>query len=303
MKVDPRTLRLFLAVIDSKTIAGAARKMHIAPAAISKRIQDLESRLSVQLLVRSNRGVRPTAAGRALADMAQRTLSELDNISLQMRDYANGITGKVHIAANISSIIQFLPKKLQRFMDKHPLVEVSLEEQISTQVASCVASKQADIGILVSGVAAENLEYHNFKRDKLVIVTSDSHPLGTLNKATFSSILDFDFVGLHTGSQSNDLLLRKAAKLGRAWRCRVQVTSFDAQCRMVQAGLGIAIMPQKIASFFVQELNLEICQLDEPWAHRQLVLAIQNYSQLQPTARLLVDHLLNDWPENLESSR
>lgn len=296
MQIDPKTLRLFLAVIESRTIAGAAKQMHIAPAAISKRIQDLENQLSVQLLIRSNKGVQPTPAAYALADMAQRTLSDLNNIALQMRNYADGITGKVHIAANISSIIQFLPDKLQHFMGTHPLVEVSLEEQISTRVATSVANKKADIGLLVSGVAAENLEYYNFKRDELVIVSADQHPVASLQKTNFASVLDFDFVGLYTRSQSNELLLHQAARLGRAWRCRVQVTSFDAQCRMVQAGLGIAIMPKKIASFFVRELNLKTCQLDEPWAQRQLVLAVRNYNQLLPTARLLVDHLLNNSP-------
>lgn len=299
MKIDPKSLRLLLTVIEQGTIAAAAERAHIAPAAISKRISDLESLLGVQLLMRTNKGITPTPAGRALVDTAQRILSDLDNVILQMRDYASGVTGKVHIAANISAITQFLPDGLRGFMDSNPLVQVSLEERISTGVAQAVASNIADIGVLASGIATIDLEYHNYRRDELVVVAPPSHPVASYKHVRFASILDYDFVGLHAGSQPNSLLLRAAAELGRAWRCRVQVTSFDAQCRMVQAGLGIGVLPRRVADFFVKGLDLVKCGLDEPWAHRQLVLAVRAYKDLDPAARLLVDHLLADAHVNL----
>lgn len=292
MKIDPKSLRLFLTVIEEGTIAAAAERAHIAPAAISKRISDLEDLLGVQLLQRTNKGITATPAGRALVDMAQRILSDLDNVVLQMRDYASGVSGKVHIAANISAITQFLPDDLRGFMDTNPRVQVSLEERISSSVAQAVASNVADIGVLAAGVATLDLEYHNYRRDELVAVVPPSHPVASFSHVRFESILDYDFVGLHAGSQPNSLLLHAAAEARRVWRCRVQVTSFDAQCRMVQAGLGIGVLPRRIADFFAKGLGLVICGLDEPWAHRQLVLAVRSYRDLDPAARLMVDHLL-----------
>ncbi|MFT0548662.1 LysR family transcriptional regulator [Allopusillimonas ginsengisoli] len=294
MKIDPKTLRLFLTVIEEGTITAAAEREHIAPAAISKRIMDLEGVLGVQLLSRTNKGITPTPAGHALVDMAQRILSDLDGVMLLMRDYASGVTGQVHIAANISAITQFLPDGLRGFMDSNPLVQVSVEERISTGVAQAVATNVADIGVLASGIATIDLEYHNYRRDELVVIAPPSHPVASYSRVRFATVLDYDFVGLHTGSQPNSLLLRAAAELGRSWRCRVQVTSFDAQCRMVQAGLGIGVLPRRVAEFFVKGLGLVMCRLDEPWAHRQLLLAVRSYKELDPAARLLVDHLLAD---------
>lgn len=294
MKINPKSLKLFLTVVEQGTIAAAADRAHIAPTAISKRISDLERQLDVQLLIRTNKGVTPTPAGCALVNMAQRVLGDLDDVFVQMRNYARGVTGQVHIAANLSSITQFLPDGLRSFMDANPLVQVSVEERISTGVAEAVATNVADLGVLAAGIATIDLEYHNYRSDELVLVASPSHPVASLGQVRFSAVLDYEFVGMHPGSQPNLLLSRAAAELGRAWRCRVQVTSFDAQCRMVQAGLGIGALPRKVAEFFVKGLDLKMCRLDEPWAHRQLVLAVRSYWDLEPAARQLVDHLLPD---------
>jgi len=294
MKIDPKSLELFLTVSEQGTIAAAADLAHIAPTAISKRISDLEGQLGVQLLLRTNKGVTPTPAGCALVNMAQRILTDLDGVFLQMRNYASGVTGQVHIAANLSAITQFLPDGLQSFMEANPLVQVSLEERISTSVAQAVATNVADIGVLAGGIATIDLEYHNYHRDELVLILPPSHPVASLSRVKFATVLDYEFVGMHPGSQPNMLLSRAAAELGRAWRCRFQVTSYDAQCRMVQAGLGIGVLPRKVAAFFVKGLDLIMCRLDEPWAHRQLVLAVRSYKELDPAARMLVDHLLAD---------
>lgn len=294
MSIDPKTLRLYLAVLDRGTIAAAAEHAHIAPAAISKRISDLESQLGVRLVERTNKGMSPTTAGQALRSMAQRILSDLDSVMLHMRDYASGITGQVHVTANISAITQFLPDDLRTFSDANPLVQVSLQERISSDVAKAVAEGDTDIGILARGVATFDLEYHNYRTDELVILTYPSHPLASLGRVRFQDTLDYDYVGMHTGSNPNVLLQRAAAEQDRAWRCRVQVTSFDAQSRMIQAGMGIGAIPRRIAEFFEHSLNLVICTLDEPWAHRQLVVAMRAYADLPPAARLLVDHLLAD---------
>ena len=62
MKLDPVSLRLFVAVMEENTIAGAAAREHIAPSAASRRLSELETALRVELFTRSNKGVEPSAA-------------------------------------------------------------------------------------------------------------------------------------------------------------------------------------------------------------------------------------------------
>ena len=127
MKLDPTSLQLFVSVVEEGTIAAAGEKEHIAPAAISKRIADLEELLGSDLLRRSNKGVEPTPAGAALVNIARRILHDLDDAYHQIREYASGVRGTVRVFANISSITQFLPEAFTVFMKEHPTVRLELQ--------------------------------------------------------------------------------------------------------------------------------------------------------------------------------
>jgi len=72
---------------------------------------------------------------------------------------------------------------------------------------------------------------------------------------------------------------------------RIQVNSFDALCLMVEAGLGIGIVPQGAAKPYFKGLRIRPVVLDEPWAHRELKICVRSYDALHTAARLLVDHL------------
>ncbi|MCD8536454.1 MAG: LysR family transcriptional regulator [Burkholderiaceae bacterium] len=77
-KLDPLSLKLFVSVIESSSITAAASMHHIAATAVSKRISDLEHLFGTTLLQRTNRGVHPTDAGKALVSLARRALNEFD---------------------------------------------------------------------------------------------------------------------------------------------------------------------------------------------------------------------------------
>ncbi|KAG1245055.1 hypothetical protein G6F65_021451 [Rhizopus arrhizus] len=99
MRFDPTSLKLFISVVEQGTIAAAAEHEHIAAAAISKRISELEENLKIRLLIRTNKGIRPTPAGIALSTMARRALHELDEIAVQMRDYSRGLRGFIRTSS------------------------------------------------------------------------------------------------------------------------------------------------------------------------------------------------------------
>lgn len=104
--------------------------------------------------------------------------------------------------------------------------------------------------------------------------------------------LAYDFVGAHTGSAINGVLTRSAAQLDLPLKLRIQVTSYDALCLMVAAGLGVGVLPRQSAALYQGSLPIQALRLDEPWAQRELVLCLRHYASLPPVARALVDHLV-----------
>ena len=291
MKLDPVSLRLFVAVMEENTIAGAAAREHIAPSAASRRLSELEAALRVELFTRSNKGVEPSAAAFALLHLARGVLNDMDGIATQMRDYTTGTRGHVRVVANISAITQFLPGELQRFMAQHPQVDVRLQEQISTAIAHSVAENAADIGILNDGIYGERLTLLPYRTDELVLVVPTGHPLARRKSVRLTDALAFDFVGMHPGSAINNQLTRAAAEAQLPLKLRIQVTGYDALCLMVAAGLGVGVMPRGSAALYSGSLAVRTVTLAEPWAQRRLVLCVRSYESLSSVSRLLVDHL------------
>lgn len=291
MKLDPVSLRLFVAVMEENTIAGAAAREHIAPSAASRRLSELEAALRVELFTRSNKGVEPSAAAFALLHLARGVLNDMDGIASQMRDYTTGARGHVRVVANISAITQFLPGELQRFMAQHPQVDVRLQEQISTAIAHSVAENAADIGILNDGIYGEKVSLLPYRTDELVLVVPTGHALARRKTVRLTDALAFDFVGMHPGSAINNQLTRAAAEAQLPLKLRIQVTGYDALCLMVAAGLGVGVMPRGSAALYSGSLAVRTVTLAEPWAQRRLVLCVRSYESLSSVSRLLVDHL------------
>lgn len=292
MKIDPVSLRLFLVVSELGTIAAAAEREHIAASAVSKRISDLEDTLRTQLLERSNKGIVPTPAGIALQNLSRGIVNDLENIATMMQDYATGTRGLVRIYANVSSIAQFLPADLHGFIEKYPDVQLQLEERISTAILRGVAENAADIGCFADlGTSPQGVITLPYREDDLVVVVSRRHALASRKKLTTTEVLDHYLIGLQTGSYINMQLLRFASEHGIPVKFRMQVNSYDAVCLMVEADMGIGILPISLARRYAKTLAIRVIAFDAPWAHRKLNLCIRSYEGLPVAARQLVDHL------------
>lgn len=290
-RLDPTTLRLFIAVVEEGTIAAAAEREHIAAAAVSRRLSEIESTLRTPLLTRTNKGVEPTAAGVALLGLARRALHELDQIPVQMQAYASGGRGLVRVCASMSAITQFLPDEIKSFLSLHPDVQVHLEEKVSHLVTKLVAENSADIGIYTTAPHGEQLETFTYHSDRLVLCTPAGHRLAASDAVAFDEALDYDFVGLHTGSAINVQLGRAAGEAQRPFKLRIQVTSFDALCMMVSSGLGIGVLPEAVGRRNAATLDIRLVALTDAWAHREFRICVRSTEALPMAARLLVSHL------------
>jgi DNA-binding transcriptional LysR family regulator len=296
MQFSLKDLELFVAVAEAGSIARAADRCHTVASAVSKRLSDLEDGFKTPLLVRGSKGVGLTPAGHALLTRARNVLNQAAQLDTEIRSFASGIRGQVRVFANISSIVEFLPAALADFLARHPDILVHLEEHVSSVVAQAVAEQLADVGIVSEVPDLEGLTLIPFRADQLVLIVRPEHPLAIRESTAFADALDFDFVGLHSDSALHYRLLREASEAGRALRLRIQVTSFDAVCAMVAAGLGVGVVPKAAATPYTQSLGLISVPLQDQWARRQLHLCIRSTASLSAAAGLLVDHLAGRAP-------
>ena len=286
---DLQSLRVFLQVALTGSLTRAAEKSHMTLSALSKRIAELERTADCSLFIRHPRGLELTPAGIELVHHARAILDSVNRMAFAMGDFASGVRGNVRIWANTSAITQFLPRDLAAFAQAQPLVRISLEERLSEQVVSAIVHGEADLGIFADNVRSSGIEKTLYRRDRLVLLVPSHHRLASRVEIAFAETLEYDFVGLNQGSSLLTRLMEAAAGLERALRLRIQVSSFDAICRMIEAGLGIGVLPEGA----VQEGNagLHAIRLTDEWAHRSLWLGVRSQAALLPEAVKLFDHL------------
>jgi DNA-binding transcriptional LysR family regulator len=290
MRPDLVSLALFIRVAELQSITKAAEASHIALAAASRRITQLEDQLGVQLLFRSARGVDLTPAGTTLLAHAREMLAKVDEMRVEIADYSRGLKGLVRVQANASALAQYLPDDLATFAAKHPAIKVALSEERSGAIADAVHAGIADVGIVMEGADAEGLERFEYRTDTLCAVLPKKHPVKA-RSLEFHQLLDYDMVGLESNTVISQILLKEAARAARPLRLRVQVKSFDVVARLVQAGLGIGVLPEAAARAFAKHMGLRLVALTDPWASRKMYVAVRHYDRLAGPTKQLVDHL------------
>jgi DNA-binding transcriptional LysR family regulator len=124
-----------------------------------------------------------------------------------------------------------------------------------------------------------------------VLVVPRRHPLARRKSVRLAETLDLDFVGPHTGSSLYSLMMRAAADAGGSIKLRIQVRSFDGMCRMIQANLGIGILPTGAIAPYVKSMGIRTVALEEDWAVRDLRICVREVRALPAAARQLVQHL------------
>ncbi|UHL63339.1 LysR family transcriptional regulator [Paralcaligenes sp. KSB-10] len=286
---DIQSLRFFLYAAQAGSLTKAAERSHMTTSALSKRISELEKAIGCPLFVRLPRGLALTPAGQNLTEHVQSLLNGVNRMALDMNDYALGMRGHVRIWANTSAIIQFLPIDLAALMEQHPGIRIILEEKVSEEAVNAVAHGIADIGIFAGYVSSLSLEKRLYRRDQLVVLVPPNHPLAKRDTVDFADTLDYDFVGLNEGSSLLSRMHSAAAALERVLKLRVQVASFDAICRMIEAGLGIGVLPRGSVRQEILGAGLRAIPLSDGWASRSLWLGVRNVKELPPEAL----HVLN----------
>src|SRR5262249_48287238 len=291
MRFDLSDLSLFRHVVEAGSITAGAERAHLALAAASTRIRNMEQALGASLLVRKRQGVVPTQAGRTLLQHARAIWRQAERLREDLGDYAGGLAGQIRVLSNTNALTEFLPEALSSFLAVHPNVSVDLEERLSDEIVGLIAEGVADLGIVASTVDASALQTFPFRKDRFVLVVASDHPLAMRSQISFAEVLDRDFVGLDRASALQRFLAGKAARIGRPLRLRVQLRSFDAVCRLVECNVGIGIVPESTARRVARAMAISAVALTDAWAVRELTICVRAVDDLPPYARQLVEHL------------
>ena len=295
MHFDLLDLRLFVYVAEESNLRKGAERACISLAAASTRIKQLEDNIGAKLFYRKPQGVELNPAGEALLHHARMVLQQVEHLKVDLREYASGIKGHVRILANTTSISSALPAALASFLARHPDVSIDLHERLSHEIVIAINEAHADIGLVAGNVDTEGLEVRDFVGDELVVVVPQGHRLaqGKDGRTNFVDTLDEHHISLAEGSALASFLPPLARAIGRQLTFRIQVSSFESICLLVEAGVGIGIIPRSSAMRHARTMKLKIVPLSDDWARRETKIVNRAHAPLPKLAEELVRHLAN----------
>ncbi|MBV7482819.1 LysR family transcriptional regulator [Bordetella sp. BOR01] len=285
-------LRAYVAAVEEKTLSRAALREDLVISAVSKRITELERQVGVSLLLRHGRGVAPTAAGATFYQRAKAILRSLSLAQDELCSYSADGTPKVRLAANPSTTVQFFPRDISQFLRANAGFRLNLVEASSVDVPRMIVDGEADIGIYHAAAPTPGLHSRPYRKDKVCLVVPAGHPLAGRKAIRMEDALDYEFLGYFPRHSLEGFLELAGPSISRPPLVRSEVSNYEARCRMVAEGLGIAIIPAIIARNYLAMMQFSIVDLLDDWALRQMHICVRDRHSLPAMVEQLFSHLL-----------
>lgn len=285
-------LRIFCAIAEAPSLTQGAKKVFLSPAAASARIKKLEGQFKSRLFYRHNKGLDLTPAGKRLLMQANILLRQSEQIKEGFIEQQSDKVGHVRVYANTTATTDVMPNVLARFLSERPRVSIDLQEQLTKDIVRGVLEGTADLGILSGPVHNDQLQRIHFSTDRLAVIAPSHHALCAHEKVTFEDTLAYPQIGLHQGSTLRNFLSELQAQMGVSIQTRVHVSGFESVSRLVEAGVGIAIVPECSVRRHRQVMAITQLYLNEPWAIRERSIIVKDISALNNVAQALINQIV-----------
>jgi DNA-binding transcriptional LysR family regulator len=236
-------IEAFVEVSRAGSISRAAERLGVTQPALTGRIQGLEASLSARLFVRGRTGARLTEAGRTLLPYAERALIALDRGRELVAQVAGGEAGRLAIGAAPAVSTYVLPAMLRQFQARHPDVQLSVRSGHSEEVLEMVLREEVEIG-LMRPIRHPDVESTPLYEDELVLVVNAGHPFAAAGAVAMAAMATEHLILFDRTSSYHELTSSIMREAGIRPRGTIEVDNIDAAKRMIEEGLGVALLPR-----------------------------------------------------------
>jgi len=284
--VELHQLRYFLAVFREGTFSRAAETLSLAQPSLSEQIRKLESELGSDLFERTSRRLIPTPAAEALRPYAERMLADMVEARARVHDVAALQGGRVRLGVLPSLGAHLMPDAIADFQRRYPSVEMQLVEGVASRtLAMMVEAGEIDIAVVRLEEPAPALNASLLLRDPMLALVPPDHPLAGRRRVWLSDLADEPFLTLKPGYGLRTLMLRLLEQAGIHPRIVLEVSQLDFLRGLVQAGMGVTVLPE-LACSFGEDTRVRIA---DRGSERELYLVSRAGSAPTPAVRAFTD--------------
>jgi DNA-binding transcriptional LysR family regulator len=237
-------VRIFLAVARTGQMLGAARRLGMNHATVSRRITALEQAMQTRLVERRTTGCELTAAGEAFLPAAERMETEMLNAQSALGMVDRSVSGTVRIGAPDGFGVSFLAPRLGALADRHPDLTIQL---VPVPRAFSLSQREADIAITIERPAEGRLVCRRLVDYTLGLYAAKSYLDGKPQPRSLDDLRNHRLI-----SYVEDLVfspsLNFAQEFDKGWEATLEISSATGQTEAVRSGAGIGILHDYIAS-------------------------------------------------------
>ncbi|MBC3935722.1 LysR family transcriptional regulator [Undibacterium sp. CY7W] len=290
MNVTFRQLKLFLALVELRSLTAVAHSMHVTQPTVSMQMRDLQDAVGLPLYEVIGKQLYITAAGEELA-IAARAMTEEWSVFGQKIAAMQGLTqGRLRLAV-VSTAKYFVPRMLGAFCREFPEIDIALEVQNRDGVLQRLRENRDDLTIMSMPPKDLDIEQEIFLPNPLRVIAAVSHPLAARKRLKLSDLAHERFILREKGSGTRLACDRYFSDQGFQARVRLELGSNEAIKQAVAAEMGIAVLSQHaLGEHLVDESLLELPVAGFP-IHSNWYIVYPKGKRLTPVAQKFLSYL------------
>ena len=239
-------LEVLVAVAQEKGFSRAAQRLHRTQPAVSQAVRRLEEELGKRVFDRSSKDGTLTDAGRVLYDYAVQMLNLRRDASTAIQELGELQRGKVVIAANEYTVVHLLPI-VSAYRARYPSVKVEVKRSLASEIPSELLRRDVELGLLTYRPTQPGLTSVAVARDDLALLVAPGHRLARRAEVSIRELGAEAFLAHNVRSPWRERVLQSFARCRTALNIVIELPSLDAIKRLVEQGLGVALMPRRVA--------------------------------------------------------
>lgn len=271
----------FLEVARQGSVSRAAQSLYVTQPTLTARIHSLERDIGAQLFVRTRHGMRLTDAGRAFLPYAERAVRALRDGRHAIDEAARGLAGQLLIAAAPAVSTYVLPAVLADFVARHPRVEVAVRTGHSEEVQQMVLREEAQLG-LGRALRHPEIDLIPFHEETLVLVVAAGHPYAGTSAVTMADVGEQQLIMFDRTSSYYEITQAAFHAAGVNMRGLMELDNIDAAKKMVERGLGVALLPSSAVVDEVRDGRLRQVPISDAPPMRRTLVAMRRHDAGPP---------------------
>jgi DNA-binding transcriptional LysR family regulator len=291
--VDLGQIEAFVQVAQHRSFSKAAESLFLTQPSVTARIQSLERDLGEALFERNGRGVRMTEMGAAFLPYARRALKALQDGRDSIEGMRNLEIGSLKLGSALTVSTYVLPKILKKYTNAFPGVEVSVHTGRSEQVLQMVLQDEVHCALERTVQHADIVTVPLYE-DDLVLVAPPEHRFAQKRGAAVEEIGREPLILFDKGSSYNALIQGVFRQHGIVPKTLMEMDTIEATKKMVEEGLGIALLPKVSTEREVELGHLVMVSVTNAAMPRRQISLIFRKNRKQPRAVTAFFQLLAD---------